>query len=159
MFVDKREDLASPEQIMSMSGLDFMQGVKDGTIPAAPIARIMGYELHHIAEGEATFRGAPSFDTMNPIGSVHGGWYGVLLDSAMGCAVMTNLPKGTIYTTLEYKINIVRSIPLGVMIDAHAKTTHSGRSTAIASGEIRGVEDGRLYATGSTTCIVMTPKG
>lgn len=158
MFVDTREELASPEQIMSMSGLDFMQGIKDGTIAAAPIAQALGYELHDVAEGVVTFRGAPSFKTMNPIGSVHGGWYGVLLDSAMGCAVMTKLPKGTIYTTLEYKINILRSVPLGVMVDARAEITHAGRSTAIASGEIRGVEDGRLYATGSTTCIVMTPK-
>lgn len=159
MFVDRPEDLASPEQIMSMSGLAFMQGVRDGTIPAAPIARALGYEIHEVGEGLASFRGAPSFETMNPIGSVHGGWYGVLLDSAMGCAVMTKLAKGTVYTTLEYKVNIVRSIPLGTMIEARAEATHAGRSTAIASGEIRGVDDGRLYATGSTTCIVMTPEG
>jgi len=30
-----------------------------------------------------------------------------------------------------------------------------GRSTGVAHGKIVGVEDGKLYATGSTTCIVM----
>jgi acyl-coenzyme A thioesterase PaaI-like protein len=34
---------------------------------------------------------------------------------------------------------------------------HKGRSTAVAMGELRGIEDGRIYATGSTTCLVMRP--
>ena len=86
---------------------------------------------------------------------LHGGWYGTLLDSAMACAVMTRVPKGSVYTTLEYKINILHSIPLGTEIACVGTCQHAGRSTGIAVGEIRGVEDGRLYATGSTTCIIM----
>jgi uncharacterized protein (TIGR00369 family) len=73
----------------------------------------------------------------------------------MACAVMTKVPKGSVYTTLEYKINILRPIPLGMEVEAIGVAQHVGRSTGIANGEIRGVEDGRLYATGSTTCIVM----
>ena len=73
----------------------------------------------------------------------------------MACAVMTKVPKGSVYTTLEYKINILRSIPLGMQIDSIGVIDHVGRSTGIAHGEIRGLEDGKLYATGSTTCIVM----
>lgn len=158
MFADKIEDLPSRDTILSMSGLEFMQAVRDGRLPAPPISRTMGYRLHDIEEGRAVFRGAPSFDVMNPIGTVHGGWYGTLLDSAMACAVQSTLPQGTTYTTLEYKVNLIRSIPLGVEIDAIGTINHTGRSTAVAQGEIRGVEDGRLYATGTTTCIVMTPQ-
>jgi acyl-coenzyme A thioesterase PaaI-like protein len=69
--------------------------------------------------------------------------------------VMTKVPRGSIYTTLEYKINILRAIPLGMMVDCNGVINHVGRSTGVAHGEIRGVEDGKLYATGSTTCIVM----
>lgn len=101
------------------------------------------------------FRGAPKFDVTNPMGTVHGGWYGTLLDSSMACAVMTAVPKGAIYTTLEYKINIVRSIPIGTEIDCIGIIDHAGRSTGVAHGEIRGVENDKLYATGSTTCIIM----
>jgi uncharacterized protein (TIGR00369 family) len=101
------------------------------------------------------FRGAPEFKTTNPMGTVHGGWYGTLLDSAMACAVMTKVPRGSVYTTLEYKINILRSIPLGMTIDCTGIVDHAGRSTGVATGEIRGVDDGKLYATGSTTCIIM----
>ena len=98
---------------------------------------------------------SPEFNVTNPLGTVHGGWYGTLLDSAMACAVQTKVPRGSIYTTLEYKINILRSIPLGMEIECIGTTNHVGRSTGVANGEIRGIKDGKLYATGSTTCIIM----
>ena len=154
----KPADLLDLDSVLSMSGLAFMQGMLDGTLPGPPIARTMGYALHAVADGTVTFRGAPSFDVTNPMGTVHGGWYGTLLDSAMACAVMTKVPTGAVYTTLEYKINITRPIPLGMVIDCTGTVDHAGRSTGVATGEIRGVEDGKLYATGSTTCIIMTLK-
>lgn len=149
------EDLLSLAQVLDMSGLEFMQGILDGAHPGPPISETMGYQLHEVAPGRAVFRGAPDFKTTNPMGTVHGGWYGTLLDSAMACAVMTRVPKGSVYTTLEYKINIMRPIPLGMVIDCIGETDHVGRSTGISHGKIIGVEDGKLYATGSTTCIVM----
>jgi uncharacterized protein (TIGR00369 family) len=101
------------------------------------------------------FSGAPNFDAFNPMGTVHGGWYGTLLDSAMACAVMTKVPQGSTYTTLEYKVNIIKSIPQNRQIRAIGTTNHVGRSTGVATAEIIDVETGKLYATGSTTCIVM----
>ncbi|WP_208348771.1 PaaI family thioesterase [Pseudaestuariivita rosea] len=149
------QDLASRETLLSMSGLEAMQAFRDGTLPGPPIAHLMGYAIHTVEPGHVTFRGTPGFDVLNPMGTVHGGWYGTLLDSSMACAVMTTVPKGSIYTTMEYKINIVRSIPLGTEIESSGVVSHAGRSSGIATGEIRGVEDGKLYATGSTTCIIM----
>lgn len=148
-------DLLQLEEIIQYSGLEFMQGILDRKLPGPPIGAQLGYKLHEVSEGRAVFRGTPEFSYTNPMGTVHGGWYGTLLDSAMACAVMTRVPKGSAYTTLEYKINILRSIPLGMTVDCIGVTDHVGRSTGIAHGEIRGVEDGKLYATGSTTCIVM----
>lgn len=148
-------DLLSQAEVLSMSGLEFMQGILDGRVPGPPIGPTLGYALHEVSDGRVVFRGAPGFETTNPMGTVHGGWYGTLLDSAMACAVMTKVPKGSVYTTLEYKINIIRPIPIGMMIDCEGVIDHSGRSTGVAHGEIRGVEDGKLYATGSTTCIIM----
>ena len=151
-------DLLSQDQVLDLSGLEFMQGILAGNLPAPPIAATMGYTLHHVADGTVTFRGAPQFNVTNPMGTVHGGWYGTLLDSAMACAVMTKVPRGSVYTTLEYKINILRSIPLGTSIDCIGIVNHAGRSTGVATGEIRGTDDGKLYATGSTTCIIMNLK-
>lgn len=126
-----------------------------GRIPGPPIARTLGYRLHAVDKGRVIFRGAPGFDVANPMRTVHGGWYGTLLDSAMACAVMSCVPKGSVYTTLEYKINITRAIPLETEIDCIGVVDHVGRSTGVAHGEIRGVEGDKLYATGSTTCIIM----
>ncbi len=55
------------------------------------------------------FQGTPQLKHYNPLGSVHGGWYATLLDSALGCAVHTMLPAGQGYTTAELGINIVRA--------------------------------------------------
>ncbi|MGR3503589.1 PaaI family thioesterase [Pseudaestuariivita sp.] len=140
-----------------MSGLAFMEGMRDGTLPAPPICRVLNYQLTAVSAGEVTFEGTPEFDHCNPMGTVHGGWYGTLLDSCMACAVMTMLEKGTGYTTLEYKINVTRGIPLGTRIAARGWVQHMGRSTGVAAGEMRGVEDDKLYATGSTTCMVLRP--
>ena len=87
---------------------------------------------------------------------VHGGWYGTLLDSCMGCAVMTALPAGRAYTTLEYKVNLIRAIPQGRDVIATGRLGHAGRSTAVASGEIRDAGTDKLYATGTTTCLIMS---
>ncbi|MEL6886647.1 MAG: PaaI family thioesterase [Pseudomonadota bacterium] len=148
-------DLLPMDQVLSMTGLEFMQGMLDGRLPGPPISATMGYTLHAVEDGRVVFRGAPEFNVTNPMGTVHGGWYGTLLDSAMACAVMTKVPRGSVYTTLEYKVNIIRPIPLGTEIDCIGETDHAGRSTGVASGQIKGVEDGKLYATGSTTCIIM----
>ncbi len=158
-YAQSPDELLTLAQLLDLSGKDFMQGILDGIHPAPPIGKTLNYQLHDVDDGRIVFRGAPLFDHCNPMGTVHGGWYGTLLDSAMACAVMTKVPKGSVYTTLEYKINILRPIPLGLVIDAIGVTDHTGRSTGIAHGEITGVEDGKLYATGSTTCIIMMPKG
>ncbi|WP_299557598.1 PaaI family thioesterase [uncultured Sulfitobacter sp.] len=149
------EELLSNEEALSLSGLEFMQKILDGTNPGPPIGATLGYRIHSVEDGICVFRGAPEFNVTNPLGTVHGGWYGTLLDSAMACAVMTKVPRGSVYTTLEYKVNILRPIPLGMQIECIGQSDHVGRSTGVAHGEIRGVDNGKLYATGSTTCIVM----
>lgn len=149
------DDLLALADVLKISGLEFMQRILDGTNPGPPIGETMGYALHAVADGRVTFRGTPEFNVTNPLGTVHGGWYGTLLDSAMACAVMTKVPRGSVYTTLEFKINILRAIPLGTQIDCTGVIDHVGRSTGVAHGEIRGVDNDTLYATGSTTCIVM----
>jgi len=155
VFASSPADLPDRETLLSMSGLEFMAAIRDGNLPNPPIAKNLNYCVDTVEEGRVVFRGTPQFDHCNPMGTVHGGWYGTLLDSCMACAVMTRVPKGSVYTTLEYKVNITRPIPLGTEILAEGIVSHAGRSTGVAEGTIRGVSDGKLYATGSTTCIIM----
>ena len=71
-------DMPTRETIASMSGLEFIQAIRDGRLPPAPIALTLGYDLHEVAEGRVTFRGTAPFAAYNPIGSVHGGWFGTM---------------------------------------------------------------------------------
>jgi uncharacterized protein (TIGR00369 family) len=141
------------------SGLEMMQMMLAGEREGPAIAKLLNYRITAVEEGRVVFTGTATPEYCNPMGTVHGGWYGTLLDSCMACAVATRVPAGSTYTTLEYKVNIIRPIPLGMEVDAIGLAQHVGRSTGIASSEIRGREDGKLYATGSTTCIVMPLPG
>ena len=152
----REEDLLSPAELAQMSGLEFIQGIAEGRLPAPPIAKTLNFKLETVREGEVSFVGSPTFEAMNPIGSIHGGWFGTILDSCMACAYQTTVPKGTGYTTLEYKVNIVRAIRPGPQwYRATGIVDHTGRRTGVATGQLIGVEDGKLYATGSTTCMAL----
>ena len=148
-------DMPAREVVARMSGLEYMQAIVEGRLAGAPIAAVMNFRMHEMTFGEAAFRGTAEFQHLNPMGGVHGGWYGTVLDSAMGCAVATTLEPGAGYTTLEYKVNLIRALKTGVLVECRARVQHAGRSTAVAEGTIIGVEDGKLYATGSTTCIIL----
>ena len=152
------QDVLSIEEILEIPGLEMMQGILKGIYPAAPITKILNFKVHAVEKGKVVFRGTPNLESRNPMGTIHGGWYGTILDSAMACAVMTTLPVGKIQTTLEFKVNIIRPIPTGVQVDAIGVVEHSGKSTGVAVGSLVDVKTGKLYASSSTTCIIMTPK-
>ncbi|MDF1670018.1 MAG: PaaI family thioesterase [Roseovarius sp.] len=149
------DELPSMDETMSRTGLEFMRDVVNGTLAGPPIGHTLGFWPIEADKGRVVFEGTPTIETTNPMRTTHGGWYGAILDSCMACAVMTELPEGSRYTTLEFKVNITRNLPLGTQVHAVGTVLHAGRSTGVATGEVRGVEDGRLYATGSTTCIIM----
>ena len=149
------EELPDWADLTSRSGLEFIQDVVTGHLAGPPIGTTLGFWPILAEDGLVIFEGTPEFNATNPTRGLHGGWYGAILDSCMACAVMTKVPKGSIYTTLEYKVNITRAIPLNTKVKAIGRVSHAGRSTGVATGEIRGFEDDRLYATGSTTCMIM----
>jgi len=152
-------DMPDRADLIGRSGLDFMQDILAGKLAAPPICDTLGFTLSAVAPGRVTFEGTAGFGALNVMSGVHGGWYGAILDSAMGCAVMTLLDKGHIYTTLEYKINITRALPSGTPAIATGLTQHGGRRTAVATGELRGKTCGKLFATASTTCLIMDAPG
>lgn len=155
-YAQSLTDLLTPAQLAEMSGLEFIQGIADGRLPAPPISKTLNFKLESAREGEAVFAGSPQFEAMNPIGSVHGGWFGTILDSCMACAYQTTLPRGMGYTTLEFKVNIVRAIvPSAQWYRATGLVDHAGRRTGVATGRLVGMDDGKLYATGSTTCMAL----
>ena len=146
--------VATPEQVAGKSGLEMMQALLRGELPYAPIARTLDFTLVEVGEGLAIFQGTPGPAHLNPMGTVHGGWYATLLDSALGCAVHTMMPAGRAYTTAELSVNLVRAIgPKAPRVRAEGKVIHCGRQLATAEGRLYG-PDGTLYAHATTTCLV-----
>ena len=149
------DDLLRPDKLAKMSGLEFLTGMMNGALPGPPIAGIMGMRLLRVEEGHVVFEGTPAFAHYNPIGSVHGGWFGTMLDSCMACAIQSTQPAGRGYTTLEYRVNILRPVfETTGALRAAGTVRHVGRRTGVAEGQIED-EGGRLYATGSTTCMML----
>jgi uncharacterized protein (TIGR00369 family) len=150
--------VAKLQDVAGLTGLQLMQALMAGTLPAPTINKTLHFGLVEVAHGRAVFQGAPNDQLLNPMGTMHGGWYATLLDSALGCAVHTTMPLGRGYTTLEFKVNIVRGVSLKVpLVRAVGTTIHVGRQTATAEAKLVG-HDGTLYAHASTTCLVFDQK-
>ena len=138
-------------------GAGFLAAIKTGELPAPPIADVLGFEIRDIGQGEVTFAYTPSLEHYNGIGLVHGGIAATLLDTAMGCAVQTLLPKGTTVSTLDINVRYVRpmTVRTGPVL-ATGTTVHRGRRTATAEGRIVEATTGRVLATATTTLLIQS---
>lgn len=145
---------ASRDQLASRSGMQMFEAIFAGQLPPPPIGDTLDFVPISMEPGTAVFQGRPRHRHYNPLGTVHGGWFATLLDSAMACAVHTKLPAGRTYTTLELKLNMVRALNVRVpLVRAEGKVVHMGRQIATAEGRIVG-PDGKLYAHATTTCLI-----
>lgn len=146
--------VSTPEQVAGRTGMELMQAMLQGELPYPPIMRTLDFQLVEVSEGRAVFQGKPGPNHLNPMGTIHGGWYATLLDSALGCAVHTMMPAGRGYTTAELGVNLVKAIGPGVQrVRAEGKVVHCGRQLATAEARLFG-PDGTLYAHATTTCLV-----
>jgi uncharacterized protein (TIGR00369 family) len=144
----------SMHELLALDGLAQMQAMLAGRSRPPSISHTMDFFLVEVERGRAVFQGQPGATHLNPMGAVHGGWYATILDSALGCAVHTAMPVGKAYTTLELKVNIVRALPpTGQLVRAEGRVIHVGGQTATSDARLVG-PDGKLYAHGSTTCLV-----
>lgn len=146
--------VVDPKEVAHLSGLEFFAAMASGKYPAPPIARTLNFHFIEAEHGRAVFEGTPLRDFYNPIGSVHGSYAAALLDSCMGCAVHTTMAAGQAYTTLEYKISLVRGMTDKTgKVTAEGRVMQVGRRVATAEGWLRDTA-GKLLAHGTTTCLV-----
>jgi len=137
-----------------ISGLEFVRGLADGTLPLNMIARTLGYDVVAAEKGRVLVAVEPSDDHLNPAGTVHGGLAATLLDSCMGLAVQSTLDKGFAQTTVEFKISLIRTItPQTGRITAEGRVLNCGRRVGTAEGRLTDAA-GRLLAHGTTTCLI-----
>src|SRR5215831_4353820 len=144
----------SAERQREMSGLEFVQGLADRTLPLNTIAETLGYDIAEAARGRVVVTATPNGRHLNPAGTVHGGIAATLLDTSMGLAIHSTLEKGVGSTTLEFKISLLRPItPETGLITAEGVVLSCGRRVGTAEGRITDLQ-GRLLAHGTTTCLI-----
>lgn len=143
-----------PAERRGLSGLEVMQKILSGELPMAAMADTLDFRLVEVATGLVAFTGTPRRFAYNMHGAAHGGWAATLLDSAMGCAVQTVVPRGRGYTTVDLTINYVRAaVESTGELRAEGKVLHGGQRIATAEGRLTDAQ-GRLVAHGLTTCML-----
>jgi uncharacterized protein (TIGR00369 family) len=139
----------------SMAGVEFLRAMMDGKYPAPPICNELDFILTEAEVGRAVFEGLPADRFRNPLGTVHGGWMSTILDSALGCAVHSTLKAGQGFTTVDLAVSFVRPVHQSTgKVRCEAKVIHAGGRIATAEARLVDAE-GKLYAHGTTTCLVM----
>ena len=125
------------------------------TGPPVPIAELVGMRTLAAERGRVVFAAAAEPRFANPMGGLHGGLIATLLDSALGCAAMTVLPAGQLYTTLTLEVKYLRATPLdGTELVAEGTVVHAGRRQITVEGSLTNAA-GKTVATATSTCMVL----
>ena len=127
------DPLITAQAAGELSGLEAIQAIMDGALPAPPIASLLDFEITHVERGRVVFALQPAEWMYNPIGSVHGGVASTLLDSALGCSIHTMLDAGARYTTTDLHVRYVRAMTADTgRVFADSSVVHVGRKLATA---------------------------
>ena len=144
-----------PRAARTMSGIEYLRAMHSGELPGPPIASVIDLRFEVIEAGHVVLRGRPSEFHYNPMGVVHGGFAGTLLDSALGIATLSTLPQGLMFTTLDLHVNFVRALGLEAGdLRCIGDVVHGGKRIVTSFGRLEGL-DGKLYAHASATCMVL----
>ncbi len=137
-----------------LAGLELLQKILGGEIPPPPMVALIGLEPVSAERGRVVFALTPGEHLYNTLGVVHGGAIATLVDTALGCAVLSMLPKGRGYTTVELHVNFVAPVSIATgRIMCEAVSLHSGGRVATAEAKVHDA-NGKLHAHASTTCFV-----
>ena len=143
-----------PAILTSTAGLDLLRGIVAGNYPQPPIADLLGFRLVHVEAGRAEFAGTPDHRHYNPLGTVHGGYAATLLDSCMACAVHSTLAAGQGYTTIEFKVTLVRPMTTATgEVRAIGEIINVGRRVGASHGRLVDAQ-GKVLAHGTTSCLI-----
>ena len=140
----------------ALSGYEKLKRVVDHGLPFGGIGPTLGLRLVEIEEGRAVFEGTPTSSHYNPMGNVHGGYAATILDSAIGCALLSRLKAGQSFTTLELKVAYHRAMTDATgPVRAEGTIVTLGRRTAFVEGKLVD-RNGKLIASATSTCLILS---
>jgi uncharacterized protein (TIGR00369 family) len=140
-----------------LSGVEYFRKMLAGELPPPPMLDLFDIRLVEVDPGRVVFTATAAERFYNGTGVAHGGFAATLLDTALGCAINSSMPAGRRFTTLELKINLTRPLTTEAgLLRCEASVVHVGSRTATSEARIVD-RHGKLYAHGTTTCIVVDP--
>jgi uncharacterized protein (TIGR00369 family) len=150
------DPFALRDDMAGRSGLELMQLMATGDLSPPPIAATLGFRLAEVERGRVVFECEPAEYHYNPIGVVHAGLAMTLMDSAMGCAFVTSLDEPVGWTTLEFKSNFTRALTVETgLVRCTGTIVHPGRTVTTTEARVEGGADGKLYAHGTSTILIV----
>ena len=149
MTADYNKDLAH------LTGLERLRHFKEHADERFGMARFLGYRVERIGSGEVEFSYEPLKEHVNLLSTIHGGVLGSLLDSVMGCALMTKLDAGERHTIIDLHTKFVRPVTLETRpLKICGIVDYRGRRQCTMSGKIIAPGD-KMCATGVATAMIL----
>lgn len=137
-----------------VNGLEFLRRLVAGEVANIPIGETLGFRAVEVEPGRIVFAGRPQADSLNLIGTTHGGWSAAILDTAMTLAALTALDARHDFTTLDLKLNFLRPIAAGTEVRAEGRVVHGGRRIALCEGRMMDGA-GKLLVHGTSSCLIV----
>lgn len=142
-----------------IEGIELMRGIADGRFPPPPIMSLFDARILSVAPGEVIFGCVPDRSFLNPAGLVHGGFLCTMMDTAVGCAVITESGPMQAYATIELKVSFLKPMPLdGRQVEVVGTVQSLGRRVAFAEAHAYDTERNLLgHATSSLAAVRLNP--
>lgn len=118
-----------------------------------PIAELLGMRYVSSGDGKAVIELDVTERHANPMGTLHGGVLCDLADLAMGAAFASTLAEGESFTTLELKINFLKTVWNAHLVAA-GRVVKRGRMVGLVECDVTD-ERGDLVARVSSTCLTL----
>ncbi|AUZ04622.1 hypothetical protein ADP71_08960 [Vitreoscilla sp. C1] len=136
------------------SGLEFLTKIKNGELPHSNMAATTAMRLVKVAQGTVVYEVTPDERHLNTLGGVHGGLYATVMDTITGAAIHSMLDAGINFGTTDLNLKMLRAMKPHHTYRGEGKVISIGRTLLTAEGRIVD-ENGKIYAYGSASCLVI----
>lgn len=145
-------------EIAAMNGLEIVSAMAEGRLRRPPMADLLPFVLLRPEQGHVTLVAIPEERFLNPMMTIHGGWIMTMLDTAMALAAQTLLAPGQACPTHETSVKFVRPVLTSTgEVKITGRLVSQGRTVVTLEGQVED-DKGRLYAHGTSTCLVVSAR-
>lgn len=138
----------------TLNGLEFLNAIKDGTLPHSAMAKTIPMQLTHVETGHIVYEVTPDENHINLQGGIHGGFCATILDSVTGAAAHTIMDKSVKFATTDLNIKMIRPMQCHQTYKGVGKIINAGRTLVITEGLIMD-ENEKIYAHGTATLMII----